>query len=110
MKTHTENLLEFIKDNKGKTPGSTGEINLLSYVCRVENINFDSILYVSQNKTENFFYWNIPVINCTAFCLDSIFSVSENGIDRAEKTENKISAIQKISEIIGMILIFLPFR
>ena len=95
MKTHTEKLLEFLRDIKGKTPGTTGEINLLSYVCKVENINFDSILYISQNKTENFFYWNIPVNNCTAFCLDSIFSVSENGIDRAEKTEKKISDFQK---------------
>jgi len=95
LKTHTEKLLEFLSNIKGKILNTGGEISLLSYVCRVENINFDSILYISQNKTENFFYWNIPANNYEAFCFDSIFSVSENGIDRAEKTEKKISAFQK---------------
>lgn len=93
MKTHTDNLLKFHKDVVEKASGNN-ESTLLSFVSKVEDINFDSILYTYQNKEKDFFYWNIPVNNCAIFAYDSIFSVSENGPGRTEKTEDKIKALQ----------------
>ena len=94
MRTQTENLLKFREDVKLKTSRRFSEKTLLSFVSRVDSINFDSILYSQQNTKGSFFYWNIPANNFTIFCSDSIFSISESGTQRAENTEKRISAFQ----------------
>ena len=96
MRTHTENLLKFVADVNEKASLNTNKENsLVSHITKVGSINFDSILYSSQNKKNNFFYWNIPANDFTIFCYGSIFSISENGAQRTENTENKISSLHK---------------
>jgi len=95
LRTHKEKLLIFRDDVINKTSGEVNESVLVSFVSRVDSINFDSILYLYQNKNNNYFYWSIPAENTSIFCADSIFSISENGQKRTEKTEEKFKKLQK---------------
>ncbi len=68
--------------------------NLISFSTVIEYIDLNFLIRDFNIKTD-FFYWNISGKKISFLAFDPIVNITENGILRVEKTDEKISSLRK---------------
>ncbi len=89
-----EKLNNFNEINGIHSKNSSKTTNLISFSTEIEYVDLN-FLIENFNIKSDFFYWNISEQKISFLAFDPIINITEDGLQRVERTDEKISALRE---------------